>query len=188
MNVVKTLVSPRGAVFLLLVVLLVAVIVLNPNFAEPAGLIHIPSKAVLEPDELAVKLTYGDATCRLSLDVSDSNHATVTYALETPSDLPIEAHATFIPDEHLAKGWKTASGKSGTLKDPFKLTSDECGGAFDHNGWRVRLPAGATVVWPVLPHDQYRKDGRADLFQGRIVVVMPLGKEPKREQVVVEIP
>lgn len=35
MNVIKTLLSPRGAVFLLLIVLLAAVMVLNPNFAEP---------------------------------------------------------------------------------------------------------------------------------------------------------
>lgn len=40
MNALKTLVSPRGAVFLLLVVLLVAVTVLNPNFAEPGQIMR----------------------------------------------------------------------------------------------------------------------------------------------------
>lgn len=40
MNVLKTLVSPRGAVFLLLVVLLVAVVILNPNFAEPGQIMR----------------------------------------------------------------------------------------------------------------------------------------------------
>ena len=35
MNALRTLVSPRGAVFLLLVILLVAVMILNPSFAEP---------------------------------------------------------------------------------------------------------------------------------------------------------
>ncbi len=40
MNFLRTLVSPRGAVFLLLVVLLVAVIVLNPNFAEPGQIMR----------------------------------------------------------------------------------------------------------------------------------------------------
>ncbi|MFB8191083.1 ABC transporter permease [Microbacterium sp. NPDC055988] len=35
MNALRTLVSPRGAVFLLLVLLLVAVTILNPSFAEP---------------------------------------------------------------------------------------------------------------------------------------------------------
>lgn len=40
MNVLRTLVSPRGAVFLLLVILLVAVTILNPNFAEPGQLMR----------------------------------------------------------------------------------------------------------------------------------------------------
>lgn len=40
MNALKTLVSPRGAVFLLLVLLLVAVIALNPSFAEPGQLMR----------------------------------------------------------------------------------------------------------------------------------------------------
>ena len=40
MNFLRTLVSPRGAVFLLLAVLLVAVIVLNPDFAEPGQIMR----------------------------------------------------------------------------------------------------------------------------------------------------
>lgn len=40
MKALRTLVSPRGAVFLLLVVLLVAVIALNPSFAEPGQLMR----------------------------------------------------------------------------------------------------------------------------------------------------
>jgi ribose transport system permease protein len=40
MNAVKTLVSPRGAVFLLLALLLVAITILNPNFAEPGQLMR----------------------------------------------------------------------------------------------------------------------------------------------------
>lgn len=40
MNALRTLVSPRGAVFLLLVILLIAVMVLNPNFAQPGQLMR----------------------------------------------------------------------------------------------------------------------------------------------------
>ena len=40
MNFLRTLVSPRGAVFLLLVILLAAVIVLNPDFAEPGQIMR----------------------------------------------------------------------------------------------------------------------------------------------------
>jgi ribose transport system permease protein len=40
MNALRTLVSPRGAVFLLLIVLLVVVTILNPGFAEPGQFIR----------------------------------------------------------------------------------------------------------------------------------------------------
>ena len=40
MKFLKALVSPRGAVFLLLVILLIAVMVLNPNFAEPGQIMR----------------------------------------------------------------------------------------------------------------------------------------------------
>jgi len=40
MTFVRTLLSPRGAVFLLLVILLVAITILNPNFADPGQLMR----------------------------------------------------------------------------------------------------------------------------------------------------
>ena len=40
MNALKTLVSPRGAVFLLLLVFLIAITALNPSFAEPGQLMR----------------------------------------------------------------------------------------------------------------------------------------------------
>lgn len=159
----------------------------NPNFAEPDGLIHVPSKAALEPDGMSLKLTYGKVECRMAVDVTSPERAVITYALESKSELPVEAHATFIPQEKLEGEWRTKSGKSGTLKEPFRLTSEEAGGAFEYRGYRVELPAGSTVVWPALPHNQYRKDGHAELFEGRIVVVMPLGTDPGKRDIVVEV-
>lgn len=124
----------------------------------------------------------------MTADVADPTRAVVTYALESHSDLPVEAHATFIPDEHLKGGWKTASGKSGSMKEPFRLTSEEAGGWFEHNGWRVLVPDGASVVWPAKMHNQYAKAGESELFQARIVVVLPLGTEPSKKQIVIEVP
>jgi hypothetical protein len=160
----------------------------DPDFSEPKGLVHVPSKAVLDPARMSLTLTYGQAQCRVTADIADPRRAVVTYALESHSDLPVEAHATFLPDEHLKKGWRTASGKSGSLKEPFRLTSEEVGGWFEHNGWRVEVPAGASVVWPAKMHNQYAKDGKSELFQARIVVVLPLGTEPAEKRIVVEVP
>lgn len=160
----------------------------DPDFSEPKGLIHVPSKATLDPEKLSLELAYGQAQCRVTADIADPKRAVVTYGLESHSDLPVEAHATFIPEEHLKSGWKTASGREGSLKEPFRLTSEEAGGWFEHNGWRVRLPAGASVVWPAKMHNQYAKAGESELFQARIVVVLPLGREPAEKQIVVEVP
>lgn len=40
-------------------------------------------------------------------------------------------------------------------------------------GFRLLLPQGAVRNWPVFPHDPYKKDGRADLEQARLVVDLP---------------
>jgi hypothetical protein len=37
-------------------------------------------------------------------------------------------------------------------------------------------------------HNQYAKDGKSELFQTRIVVVLPLGTEPAEKRIVVEVP
>lgn len=160
----------------------------TPNFVPPEGLIHVPSKARLYPPNMAVTLTYGKSVCRVAVNISDATKAVVDYWQTKGSDLPVEAHATFLPDERLEKPWKTAGGREGTLKEPFKLTSEEAGGWFQHNRWRVHLPPDATVTWPVMMHNQYAKDGKPLPFQGRIVVTIPLGTKPERKQIIIEVP
>jgi hypothetical protein len=36
------------------------------------------------------------------------------------------------------------------------------------------LPAGARLLPLALPHDPYRKDGRAEPSQGRVVIEIPM--------------
>jgi len=159
----------------------------DPNFFPPAGLIHVPSKIVLDPRKLSMDLTYGKALCGIQVLFSDSNSAKLIYQLKSKSDLPVEAHVTFLP--HMGGKWQTASGKTGKLgEESFKLTSSEIGGWFSHHGWRVSVQDGASIVWPVLPHNQYVKDGSAKPAEGRIVLVMPLGNKPLQREIVVEIP
>jgi hypothetical protein len=50
----------------------------------------------------------------------------------------------------------------------------------------LRVPAAASLRWPVLPHNPYRADGRADPQEGRIEIRIPLSAE-KAERVVFEI-
>ena len=84
--------------------------------------------------------------------------------------------------------WSTASGKHGTLSDePFSLTAGEAGEWFQLGEVRVSLPPAATVQWPVLPHNQYRKDGHAEPHEGRIVISIPLTKDATSATVTVQV-
>ena len=149
----------------------------NPSYAEPVGLVHVPSDLKLLADENALLATYGTAHCKLAVKIEDAATVDITYALLNSSDLPVEGHLTLIP--RLKGKWKWGGKQSGRLANAALHFSDTTPQALGLNGWRVEVPAGASVDWPVLPYDQYVKDGTAPLEQGRIVVTIPLGRTPK---------
>ena len=164
----------------------------SPDFTPPAGIYHVPTRAALggESAAPALALTYGPAAaCRVEVRPgSAGDTATLAYAcdLATVGGLPVTAHVPLIP--HVGGAWKTAAGKSGKLgAQPVRLTAEEAGGWFEHAGWRITLPPGATLRWPVLPHDPYTKDGRAKITQGRIVLSLPLSAESPRREVTVTV-
>jgi hypothetical protein len=89
----------------------------------------------------------------------------------------------------MGEEWSTASGKKGKLSDaPINLAAGEAGEWFAHHGWRIYLPPGASVQWPVLPHNQYVKDGKAETKEGRIVVSVPFPSGTLTQEVKVEVP
>lgn len=159
----------------------------DPDFTPPAGLIHVPTAARLETSVPALVLDYGDARCRVEVDLTHPSRARLVYSLESETTHPVKAHIPFMPA--MGKAWKTAAGTSGTLSaTSWRLGPGEAGSWFAHDGWRVSLPAGATVTWPVLPHNQYRKDGSATPAEGKIVVTLPFSGQVRRHEVMVEIP
>ena len=89
--------------------------------------------------------------------------------------------------------WHWAGGQHGKLgKSPIhlardKLSETETDKRFSLDGWRVDLPAVATLDWPALPYDQYVKDGTPPVAQGRIVVTIPLGRSPKESTVQIHV-
>ena len=48
-------------------------------------------------------------------------------------------------------------------------------------------PPGTTLHWPALPHDPYRKDGRATPEQGRIELRPPLDQHLGTAMITIEI-
>jgi hypothetical protein len=158
----------------------------SPTFTPPTGLLHVPTTAQLDADSLALALRYGDTPCRVSLHLLEPDRARLTFAVETPPDRTVSAHVTLLP--HLGEAWETASGQRGTLgAESFRLGPGESGAWFAHHGWRVSLPSDASVVWPALPHNPYRKDGHAELAEGRSVVALPFTREVTRQEMVVAV-
>ncbi|MES2460456.1 MAG: hypothetical protein V4671_07720 [Armatimonadota bacterium] len=160
----------------------------NPDFTPPSGLFHTPAKATLEPEALALALRYGDADCRVSIKPVSDTKAILTYALVKPpssAEQTVEAHLPLLPHRNTA--WKIAHATGILDETPIKISVGEAGDFFEHNGWRITLPPGSSLSWPVLPHDPYKKDGKADPDEGRIVVSLPLTAERKSQEVSVLI-
>ena len=158
----------------------------NPTFSEPPGLLHVPSMAILDTNKTLVNLRYGKTDCTTRITLLGTNKARLLYSANVRRDIPkVEAHATFLPA--LEKTWRTASGQTGTLKTPFELTSAKTGQWFEHNGWRIQIPDGSRLTWPVFRHNPYRDDGRADLDDARIVLSLPFSEKAAVQSIEVEI-
>ena len=50
----------------------------------------------------------------------------------------------------------TGAGKKLTLgTERVELTAAELGGRITHHGWTLEVPVGASLSWPVYPHNPY---------------------------------
>lgn len=159
----------------------------SPDFLPKGELYHVPSAAELtvEP-QLGLELTYGPETCQVQVEIKDDRTVVYRVASSHESELPVVAHLTLPPRS--GETLKTAGGREFTLgAEPFAVLPDQLGGELTYAGCRFRLPEGASVHWPVLPHNPYRKDGRAGAMEGRIEVRIPFGKEQREYEVVVEV-
>ena len=159
----------------------------NPDFMPKGELYHVPSKAVLirEPD-IGLDLSYGSEECRVRVKPIDS--WTLEYRIEATasSSLPIAAHLTLIP--RLKETLETGTGEKITLgESSLDLTSEQLGGALTHAGYTFHLPKNATMHWPALPHNPYRKDGRASAAEGRIELRIPFDKQNSAYTITVEV-
>lgn len=147
-----------------------------PDFSPRPGLLHVPDAVEVgaSDDEPTLHLRYGGTSCRIALRFVDEETAQIE--LSATGEGPVAAHLTLMPwlGEPLAHSdggeallgedevvWETAAG------------SDEAGW-LRHGGWRLTLPAGSRVTWPVLPHNPYRKDGSATIEEARVVVSLSL--------------
>jgi hypothetical protein len=153
----------------------------KPDFLPPPGkLFHVPSAATLLREPCCgLDLTYGKETCRIQVQPKDERTLVCTLSATAVSGMPVAAHLTLWP--HLKQAVETGGGQRFELGDsPVTLSADQVGGSVAHAGWRITVPKTATLTWPALPHNPYRKDGRAEAGEGRISIRIPFDAQHRQ--------
>ncbi len=159
----------------------------NPVFTPKGPLYHVPSRAtlVVEP-EPGLDLTYGPASCRVRLHILDDRTLQCRLEAAGMGNLPAAAHLTIPP--RMGRRLTTGSGQVVTIgPKPVALDARQVGGQVTYAGFRLHLPPVATLHWPALPHNPYRKDGRAEPAEGRIEIRLPLDAQQTSHLVKVEV-
>jgi len=174
----------------------------KPDFRPQGELFHIPRQATLTlAPRPGLTLDVGPERCTVGIEFQDSRHLVYTVERQGETNLPAAAHLTLLP----RVGWMLTAGGGQTAKlgaKPVAWKADELQGSVRldaiasppaarpqvaaTSGFRLTLPASATLRWPVLPHNPYRADGRATLGEGRIEIRIPLAAK-RAERVVLEI-
>jgi len=155
----------------------------NPNFRPRDGLVHVPAAATLavEPQPEVV-LTYGPEECRIRVEVKDDRTVTLTLEASCRGDLPVAAHLTLLPRP--GQTVETAAGEKVVTADKaVSFPAERLGDWLRYAGCRIAVPPGASLQWPALPHNPYRKDGRASPAEGRLVVRIPFDRQHLQQQV-----
>jgi hypothetical protein len=158
----------------------------HPNFLPTGQLVHVPSAAQLVRDPLlGLDLAYGPENCRMRVRPVDLESLELTLEATLSSDLPVAAHLTLLP--RMNRLLRTAAGAEFTVgEEPIELPAEQVGGGVSHAGYRLQLPEAASLHWPALPHNPYRRDGRASATEGRIEIRIPFDAEHPQYRVLVE--
>lgn len=159
----------------------------RPDFLPKGKLHHVPSAAMLVLDPtFGLDLTYGPETCRIRVKPVDERTLEYTIEATKSSDLPAAAHLTLIP--HMNTTLETGAGKRVDITDePLSVSPGKLGGRVTYAGYRLHLPSTASLHWPALPHNPYRKDGRAAPGEGRIEIRIPFDEAHPRHKITLEI-
>lgn len=159
----------------------------KPVFTPQGPLYHVPSRAALvtEP-EPGLDLSYGPARCRVRLRIEDAHTLDCRLEASGGGTLAMAAHLTLPP--RMGRKLITGSGEQVTIgPKPVVLRPEQLRGQVTYAGFRLHLPLSASLHWPALPHNPYRKDGRAEPAEGRIEIRLPFDAQHSSHQVKVEI-
>jgi len=88
-----------------------------------------------------------------------------------PADEGVEAH---VPLLRRATSVQFATGRSVPLTDAqLMVSARDIGGSLVLGGLRITVPDSASIRWPALQHNPYRKDGSSSISDAKLVLVLP---------------
>ncbi len=145
----------------------------TPDFNPRPELWHIPDHAELwsNEDTAVLNLGYGDERYVVKITPISEEELQIRCETTMRTGFQVEGHLTMIP--HLDQPIQMSSGETLSLRgDEIRKTFNGAGW-ITHAGWRLSIPQDARLIWPVLPHNPYRKQGDATIEEARIVVALP---------------
>lgn len=133
-----------------------------------------------EEDGFTVRPKSGEDAGTVSLISRGANELGIIVEVDGGSGGPIEKHLPLVP--HLGELVRLSTGDVIPLgEQPFAWTVPGQVGAVEHDGWRLLLPGGTRIEWPVMS-----EDGGA-IEEARLVVVMPFPPDRDRYEMVLQI-
>lgn len=159
----------------------------DPDFGPFEGLAHIPDRAEIRGGEAGpgIELHYGASVGTVTLLPQGDRHLRLVYESSGETGNGMEGHVTLIP--HLEETLRSSTGERAEPGTDTVEWMGAHGAWFEHAGWRLSLPAGTRLVWPVLPHNPYTKGGEAKVGEARLVLVLPFDGGTRRYKLSLEI-
>ena len=133
-----------------------------------------------EENGFTVRPKSGEDAGTVSLISRGANELGIIVEVDGGSGGSIVEHLPFVP--HLGELVRLSTGDAIPLgEQPFAWTVPGQVGAVEHDGWRLLLPGGTRIEWPVLPEDG------TTIGLARLVVVMPFPKGRDKYEMVLQI-
>lgn len=161
------------------------------TFTEVIGSdsIHMPVSSYFKMSEQGDKLALAYNVFFATLDVPLPSEKqlkfgfTTTYKYgEAISDLNLQL--VLVPGETL----ETGGGQKITLgSQKIEWGDTELGGWIKHNGWMMKIPSGAHLVWPVFPFNPYKNKPETSLSKAIGRLYFPLKNEDQAFQFEIEV-
>ena len=137
-------------------------------------------EAMPEEKGSALRLAYGEDVCAVRLIDRGDAELGIVEEVEHRSNRMFEGRLPMVPKP--GQIVRLSTGDAIPLgEQPFAWSVPGKAGLVEHGGWRLLLPGGSRVEWPVFSGEE------ASIEQARMVVVMPFPPGRDRYEMVLQV-